>query len=126
MPKENILCVDDDPKIIEALSRLLRYSGYNVCSTSLETATLELATAVPPNLILLDITMPSRSGLRILEELKRDLATSDIPVLIVSGRDEPQIVEMAVRLGAEDFISKPFDPDFLLERVRKLIDKNAA
>lgn len=121
--KQSVLCIDDDPHIVDAITRLLRQSGYDVFSSSLESATMELIEMGKPRAIILDISMPSKSGLKILSELRALSRFDHVPVVIVSGRDDPTTQRRAYALGASDFISKPFDPAELVERIRQSIDE---
>ncbi|WP_322906920.1 response regulator [Paenibacillus campi] len=69
------------------------------------------------DLIILDINLPNRDGLDVLDQLKRNAATRDIPVLLLSGDSRPEMVRKGVRSGAIDFLTKPIDPPQLVERV---------
>ena len=118
MVKPQVLCIDDDPRIVDSLNRLLELNGFLVISSSIESASVELIALSEPDVILLDISMPTVNGLDILKELQNGY--SDIPVVIVSGRDDPATKAEAKRLGAADFVAKPFDPQDLLFRIRTI------
>ncbi len=74
-----------------------------------------------PDLILLDLMMPQISGLQVLTTLKGDPSTASIPVVVVSARSGWQVIEHAYKLGATDFVAKPFEYDELLSRVRRVL-----
>ncbi len=116
-----VLCVDDDPSIVSSMTRLLKLEGFRVFSTSLELAAIEMAEVGEPEAILLDVSMPSRSGLSILSEFRRHPRFSEVPIIIVSGMDDHHTVQAAKNLGANAFVSKPFEPDLLVLQIQELI-----
>jgi signal transduction histidine kinase/CheY-like chemotaxis protein len=105
-----ILVVDDDPAVVDLLSRNLAKEGYRVRSTSNGRDAVELARALQPRLITLDVMMPSMDGWSVLAALKADLATMRIPVVMVSMVDDKQ---MGFSLGAADYLTKPVDRERL-------------
>lgn len=114
MHPRTILCIDDDPQIVRAIDRVLRLAGYVVYSTSLETATFELIKLGEPAAILLDLSMPKVSGFDILESIRGYTRENQVPVIVISGRDDLETVSRAKKLGAADFLPKPFDASVLL------------
>src|SRR5437879_4180469 len=118
-PDHDIIIVDDDPAVRDALSMVFTLEGYRVTSFGDGQSLLAAARARTPSCILLDVKMPGRSGLDILKELNaQDYAA---PIFIISGQgDIPMAVE-AIKNGALDFIEKPFDADTVVQRVRDAI-----
>ena len=111
-----ILCIDDDPDVIEILRKYLVPEGYSVTGVLSGDEGLEVATKMKPALITLDIMMPKKDGWQVLRELKQKAETKDIPVIIHS------IVEnkpLAMSLGAVDVITKPTEPKRLLSLVKQ-------
>ena len=115
--RARLLIVDDTPENIRILMSLLR-SLCDVVAATNGTKALELARNQPqPDLILLDVMMPGLSGYDVCAELKRDPLTRNIPVIFVTGLSEVGEEEKGLRLGAVDYISKPFHPDLVKARV---------
>jgi signal transduction histidine kinase/DNA-binding response OmpR family regulator len=111
-----VLCIDDDPDVIEILRKYLVPEGYSVTGALSGEEGIELARKIKPALITLDIMMPKKDGWQVLRELKQRSDTRDIPVIIHS------IVEnrpLAMSLGAVDVITKPTDPKRLLSLVKQ-------
>ena len=111
-----ILCIDDDPDVIEILRKYLVPEGYSVTGALSGDEGLEIAAKHKPSLITLDIMMPKKDGWQVLRELKQKPETRDIPVIIHSIVDNKPL---AMSLGAVDFMTKPTDPKRLLSLVKK-------
>jgi CheY-like chemotaxis protein/anti-sigma regulatory factor (Ser/Thr protein kinase) len=111
-----ILCIDDDPDVIEILRKYLVPEGYSVTGALSGDEGLEIAGKSKPALITLDIMMPKKDGWQVLRELKQNLETKDIPVIIHSIVDNKPL---AMSLGAVDFMTKPTEPKRLLSLVKK-------
>ena len=113
-----ILVIDDSPEILETLSTLLR-PPYSVLAARTGMAGLDLATRLPqPHLILLDVLMPDIDGYAVLARLKENPLTSDIPVVFLTSRADPEDEEHGLMLGASDYVAKPIKPAVLKARVR--------
>jgi signal transduction histidine kinase/CheY-like chemotaxis protein/HAMP domain-containing protein len=116
-----VLCIDDDPDVIEILRQYLVPEGYSVTEALSGDEGIKLAAQLKPSLITLDIMMPQKDGWQVLRELKHNEATKDIPVVIHS------IIEnkpLAVSLGAVDVIPKPAEPKRLLSLVQKAVNSS--
>lgn len=111
-----ILCIDDDPDVIEILRKYLVPEGYSVVGALSGDEGIEAAAKIKPALITLDIMMPKKDGWQVLRELKASSATKDIPVVIHSVIDNKPL---AVSLGATDVITKPTEPKRLLSLVKQ-------
>ena len=119
-PNSEIIIVDDDPQVRDALSVVFSLEGYHVTSFSDGQSLLNAARSRTPACILLDVHMPGRSGLDILKELNAQEYAA--PIFIISGQgDIPMAVE-AIKNGALDFIEKPFDANTVVTRVREAIE----
>lgn len=114
--KYKILIVDDERINITTLTQILR-PLYTVYIAKDGHTALELAHANRPDVILLDIVMPGMSGFEVLAELKSSEETSQVPVIFITGRDNDKDEEMALSMGAVDYISKPFSDSVVLARV---------
>ncbi|MEO7985563.1 MAG: HD domain-containing phosphohydrolase [Gemmatimonadales bacterium] len=119
-----ILVVDDDAQNVSTLSRVLRAAGYgNVASTTDPTEFLALYRQQNPDLVLLDLHMPKRDGLAVLEELRSAIGPQAyLPVLVVTGDTSRDARRKALSAGAKDFVTKPFEVDELLLRIRNLLE----
>jgi two-component system response regulator VicR len=117
-----ILIAEDDILMIKILEFILKKEGYQVTSCKDGLSAIEKISELIPDLIITDIMLPFRSGLEIIGYSKRNF--ENIPVIVVSslGEEESTVVE-AFNLGADDFVSKPFNPNELLLRVKRLFTK---
>lgn len=115
--RAQILCIDDDPDVLDILRNYLIPEGYSVVTAMSGDEGIEIATKLKPNLITLDIMMPRKDGWQVLRELKNNRETKDIPVLIHSMIDNKPL---AISLGARDVLPKPVDASQLLAVVRKV------
>ncbi|MBD1879743.1 GGDEF domain-containing response regulator [Coleofasciculus sp. FACHB-T130] len=114
----NILLVDDTPNNLRLLSDLLSYQGYKVRSVTNGQTALKACQAKPPDLILLDINMPQMNGYEVCEKLKANEQTREIPVIFLSALDEAIDKVKAFTVGGIDYISKPFQVEEVLVRVK--------
>jgi DNA-binding response OmpR family regulator len=114
--KYSILIADDDSAILDATSMILEDEGYKV-RTSSDGKAVDDLTGELPDLLLLDIWMSGKDGREICRQVKNNLRTKHIPVIMISANRDTE--KIAMEAGAEDFITKPFDIDVLLEKVQK-------
>ena len=134
-PKAKILVVDDQVDNIELLSIMLTMQGYEVEQNSDGKLAIEMARSKSPDLILLDVCMPEISGFEICQELKSNQDTQNIPIIFLTALTEADSKTIAFEYGADDYITKPFQIEEVLVRVKKqleisqlkqeLIEKNA-
>lgn len=115
----DIYVVDDDPAVRDALGVVLAMEGYGVKGFADGPSCVTAAREARPACIILDVAMPGRSGLEILDDLKAENCPS--PVLVISGQGDIPMAVAAIKRGALDFIEKPFDADLVLGRVREAI-----
>jgi len=119
---EKILIVDDDKSIVEVLSHRLSTQGFQPLAAHRGCDGLQRAREDRPNLILLDLRLPDMDGLAICQELVDSSDTWDIPVIIVTGRDDPDIVRQCRAAGCRFFVHKPYDPNALLILIRQALE----
>jgi len=117
-----ILVVEDDERIVKALSVRLNAKGYHVLAAYDAIMAIQKAMEQPPDLILLDITMPGGNGLTVAERIKSSTKTAHIPIIFLTASKEPNLHHKALALGATAFFEKPFDFDELLATVRAALD----
>ena len=103
---KKILFVEDESALQKALSEILAEEGYQAIQALDGEDGLRLAKSELPELILLDLILPKKDGFSVLEELKKDSATKDIPVLILSNLDRAEDIERATSLGAKSYLVK--------------------
>jgi DNA-binding response OmpR family regulator len=116
--RKTILICDDEP----ALRELIRASmddGFEFAEASDGIVAMELAREVAPDLVILDLMLPRLSGLEVLARLSEDDGLKDVPVLVITAWNETRADVMAA--GADDFVTKPFDPEDLRSAVNKLV-----
>ena len=111
----NILVVDDDKEIVGAIEIYLKNEGYNILKAYNGKEALDIVDKNDIHLILLDIMMPEKDGLETLEELRK---TKNIPVILLSAKSEDYDKIGGLNLGADDYITKPFNPLELIARVK--------
>jgi len=118
-----VLVVDDNESNREMLSRRLSRQGYRVEVAASGREALDALRAQRVDLVLLDVMMPEMDGYEVLQRLKSDPELRDIPVLMISALDEIDSVVRCIQLGAEDYLSKPFDPVLLRARVGASLER---
>ncbi|WP_305096599.1 response regulator transcription factor [Croceibacterium aestuarii] len=121
-PRRTIALVDDDRNILTTLSIALQAEGYATRVYSDGEAALKALTENPPDLAVFDIKMPRMDGMELLQRLR---ATSDLPVIFLTSKDEEQDEAAGLALGADDYITKPFSQRLLLARIRAILRRAA-
>ena len=118
-----LLVIDDSPENRDILRRSLERQGYRVSDAGDGKRGLELMRRHPFDLVLMDVMMPGMDGFEVLGQMKGDAALRDIPVVMISALDETNSVARCIRMGAEDYLMKPFDPVLLNARIEASIEK---
>jgi len=117
-PQRSIALVDDDRNILTTLSIALQAEGYATRVYSDGEAALKALVENPPDLAVFDIKMPRMDGMELLRRLR---ATSELPVIFLTSKDEEQDEEAGLAMGADDYIAKPFSQRLLLARIRAIL-----
>ena len=117
----HVLVIEDEPNIIEAISFILSRDGWRVDTHSNGVDAAEVVRVKTPDVIILDVMLPGRSGYDILRELRDDAATANIPVLMLTARGQTKDRELAERAGVSRFMTKPFSNAEVLDAVRALV-----
>src|SRR5512143_512211 len=113
-----ILAVDDEPLILRFLQYNLRLAGYTIYTANTGAEGLRLADAHSPDLVLLDLGLPDMDGLEVLRQLRRQ---ADIPVIIITARDDEESMVAGLNLGADDYLTKPFSGRALQARIEAVL-----
>ena len=115
MPMLKILLVDDDPNIRQLVNLYLQKEGFEVMMADRGDEALKMFKASPPNLILLDIMLPGMDGWQVCREVRK---ISNIPIIMLTAKDETFDKVLGLELGADDYVSKPFDMKELVARIK--------
>jgi DNA-binding response OmpR family regulator len=119
-----ILVAEDQRTILNLIEYKLKNSGYNVIVVEDGLAALEKAKAILPDLILLDVMMPLMTGFEVLSALKKEQATKDIPIIIITAQTREDEIIKGLELGADDYILKPFSPNEVVARIKTVFLRN--
>ena len=115
-----VLLIEDEPNIIEAIRFILSREGWRVDTHSDGKTALETIRSRAPDVVILDVMLPNRSGYDILHDLRGDKALQGLPVLMLTARGQKKDRDLAEKLGATRFMTKPFANTDILETVREL------
>ena len=115
MPMLKILLVDDDPNIRQLVNLYLQKEGFEVMMADRGDEALKMFKASPPNLILLDIMLPGMDGWQVCREVRK---ISNIPIIMLTAKDETFDKVLGLELGADDYVAKPFDMKELVARIK--------
>ena len=116
-----ILVVDDEIHIVKIIAYKMRGAGHEVVSARDGVEALDVVRANRPDLILLDVMMPRMDGFQTLEALKADPATRDIQVFLLTVKSKEVDRQRGYEIGADDYLTKPFSPNKLLERINQAL-----
>lgn len=115
--RQTILVIEDDTGVRETIANLLEFNGYQVETSATGTSGMELVQKLLPDLIICDIMMGDTDGYTVLRKLQSDPKTGQIPFIFLTARAELDDMRRGMRLGADDYITKPFNNDDLLESI---------
>ena len=121
-PGTRVLIIDDSATIVALLRRMLRQNELVTLEAGDAEAGLDIARKDIPDLIFLDIVLPGMNGFAALRALRREPATRDIPVIMISGNEQATEQFYAHRIGADDFMKKPFSRSEVFARIERLLD----
>jgi DNA-binding response OmpR family regulator len=124
MPAVTVLVVDDDPVIVQLLRVNFELEGYQVETAGNGEEALASVKKHRPDIVLSDIMMPKMDGLALVKELQADTSTKDLPVILLSAKAQSADVTRGLELGAADYVTKPFDPLELIDRVTEVLAKS--
>jgi twitching motility two-component system response regulator PilH len=118
-----VLIIDDSPTIIAALRKFLRTAGYQTFEALDAENGIEVARREKPELVFLDIVLPGMNGFAALRTLRRDPDLREIPVIMMSGNEQATEQFFGSRIGADDFMKKPFSREEVFARIVRLLDE---
>jgi len=118
------LIIDDSPTIVAAIRKMLRSSGYETLEALDAEKGIEIARTQQPDLIFLDIVLPGMNGFAALRVMRKDPQTQHIPIIMISGNEQAAEQFYAQRIGADDFMKKPFSRFEVFARIERLLDNN--
>ncbi|MEP2784949.1 MAG: response regulator [Pseudoruegeria sp.] len=118
---KHILVIEDEPNIIEAIRFILSRDGWKVDVHANGEDAVEVVQRVAPDVVVLDVMLPNKSGYDILQELRAAEETCDLPILMLTARGQTKDREMAERYGASQFMTKPFSNAEVLECLHNLV-----
>jgi DNA-binding response OmpR family regulator len=121
---KNILCVEDEPEMIDLMRLILGRRGFEVRGANGGVEGLRMIRESKPDLILLDLMMPDMDGWEVYQQLKADESTRDIPVVVVTAKAQSIDKVLGLHIAkVDDYIAKPFSPQELLSSVEKILQK---
>ncbi|MEM9844351.1 MAG: response regulator [Pseudomonadota bacterium] len=118
---KKVLLIEDEQNIIEAVKFILSRDGWDVNTHSNGHDAIDAVRHRAPDLVILDVMLPGKSGFDILSEIRSDQTLNGLPVLMLSARGQAKDMEMAVRAGASRYMTKPFSNAEVLDAVRDLV-----
>jgi len=125
MTKKRVLVIDDYPQVVELLKMRLESAGYEVLVAFDGQEGLQKARQEQPDLIILDIMLPKMNGYKVCRFLKFDKKYRHIPIVILTSRAKQSDAEIGLKMGADEYLFKPYNPKQLLAMVKKYIEKVA-
>ncbi|MDD5084706.1 MAG: response regulator [Candidatus Omnitrophica bacterium] len=119
---KTIALIEDEESLAKSLTDFLEAKGYRVINARDGIKGLFLIRANLPDLVVLDVMMPRLDGFHVLDRIKTGSKTMDIPVLLLTVRSSREDIERGIQHMAEEYITKPFEPEHLLERIRQILN----
>ncbi len=121
MDKKKILLVEDEPQLVDMLKLRLEANNYEVAIAYDGKQALEKAQTEQPDLIILDLLLPKLDGYTVCGLLKKDARHAHIPIVVLTARAQEADIKMGKEVGADEYITKPFEPKVLLEKINNLL-----
>lgn len=125
-PRARILLVEDEASLIELLDLVLSNCGYKISSVTDGSQVLDRVRQEKPDLIILDIMLPKLNGFEVCQRIKTDPELKHIPILILSALVQKGEIELGIRMGADIYVTKPFQNSHLIEAIETLLRRKGA
>ena len=120
----DVLIAEDEPSILESLDFILRRAGWTISAVTDGEAVLEAVRRLKPRVLVLDVMLPKRSGFEVLKQIRADVETHALPVLILTAKGQQQDRRIAEEFGADVFVTKPYANAEVVGAVRQLLGEN--
>ena len=121
MSAKKILVVDDDPNLTRSITFVMRKEGYDVDTASNGEEAMAKVRAVKPHMMLLDVMMPKMNGYEVCQEVKSSTDLNDIFIIMLTAKGQEVDKEKGMEMGADAFITKPFSPKAVVDKVKELL-----
>jgi two-component system phosphate regulon response regulator PhoB len=121
--RPKILVVDDEPEAVELVEFNLKQAGFDVVTAADGADALKKARATLPSLVVLDLMLPEVDGLEVCKLLRRDPATAELPIIMLTAKAAEIDRILGLELGADDYVTKPFSPRELVLRIKNILDR---
>ncbi len=121
---EKILIVDDDATMVNLLSTILEIDGFETHRALSGREAFDMLSGMVPDMVLLDIMMPEMDGFEVLARLRDDPATKKLPIIMLTARTDDKDIFEGWRRGADEYVTKPFDPHELVEIIRTVLSRS--
>ena len=120
-----VLIVEDDPEARKVLSLILKLDGYQISTAPSGAEAVQVMTTLIPDLLLLDVMMPGMDGYQVCGWVRANPATTAVPVVMLSGKADPESVARGLEVGADEYLSKPISPSKLSAQLRSVLARTA-
>ena len=120
-----VLIVEDDPEARKVLSLILKLDGYQISTAPGGAEAVQVMTTMIPDLLLLDVMMPDMDGYQVCGWVRANPATTAVPVVMLSGKADPESVARGLEVGADEYLSKPISPSKLIAQLRVVLARTA-
>lgn len=121
---KKVLIIEDDPSFLRAISHIVEKEGYNVTSASNGMTGLRMAKEDKPDLLILDVMLPGIDGFEICSQLRNEPQTAKLPIIMLSAKGQDADKTTGLKVGADEYLTKPVDRAVLLEKAKALIAKD--
>lgn len=119
---KKVLIVDDELHVQASVSYIVKQAGYQVLTADNGEDAIERAYAEKPDLIILDIMMPQKNGFEVCQAIRQNKELKDAYIILLTARGQDSDVELGLKLGANEYLTKPFSPIRLQKRIKELLD----
>ena len=123
MATPTVLVVEDDPTILQLLEVNFEMEGFTVVTATDGAEGVKMAREASPDIVVSDVMMPNMSGIEMVVALKEDPSTAAIPIILLSAKAQGTDLRQGIEAGADDYVTKPFEPLDLIDRVNALLSR---